>query len=94
MHSTAKGHVNRPIDRSIPEPASRRRCPPTWDGWQCWPDGGDPGVTEYQTCPSHIFFAAVAEGGGGGADALIQQDTCGRELLYCVCSYVCVCVCA
>jgi hypothetical protein len=24
-------------------------CPPTWDGWQCWEDGGKPGKQLKQT---------------------------------------------
>ena len=32
------------------------RCPPTWDGWQCWEDGGRPGVVERMECPDYIYF--------------------------------------
>ena len=31
-------------------------CPPTWDGWQCWENGGRPGYTEYIECPKYIYF--------------------------------------
>ena len=33
-----------------------RKCPPTWDGWQCWPQGGSPGQIEFRPCPSYIYF--------------------------------------
>ena len=36
--------------------ANDERCPATWDGWQCWPDGGTPDRTEYRSCPSYISF--------------------------------------
>ena len=36
------------------------RCPPTWDGWQCWPDGGKAGETSTGTCPPYIHFSAGA----------------------------------
>ena len=32
------------------------RCPPKWDGWQCWERGGRPGYTEYVECPEYIYF--------------------------------------
>ena len=35
---------------------SDERCPATWDGWQCWPDGGQPDHVEYRSCPSYISF--------------------------------------
>ena len=49
-------------------------CPPTWDGWQCWPKGGVAGETQYETCPNYIFFHT----GGGN----ILQNSCGRKSKY------------
>ena len=56
-------------------------CPPTWDGWQCWSSGGDPGEMMYESCPGYIYFhTSYADSGGGGGDGNIMQlDTCGRE---------------
>ena len=61
-----------------PEPM-RHSCPPTWDGWQCWPDGGDPGHVEYQPCPSHIYFHSGGSSGVGKTN-LMEQYQCGRKL--------------
>ena len=35
------------------------RCPPTWDGWQCWENGGHPGHIEYMECPDYIYFESA-----------------------------------
>ena len=47
-------------------------CPPTWDGWQCWSSGGNPGELMYESCPGYIYFHTSY------ADNM-QLDTCGRE---------------
>ena len=52
------------------------RCPPTWDGWQCWEDGGSPESVEYRACPSYIYFHTANDGGQ------LMQNTCGSELNY------------
>ena len=42
------------------------RCPPKWDGWQCWERGGRPGYTEYVECPEYIYFkTSTLESGSG-----------------------------
>ena len=59
--------------------AAALHCPPTWDGWQCWPEGGSPGRTQYEFCPHYIFFHT---NNGRGA---ISQGSCGsksRFLIY------------
>eukprot|EP00095_Tigriopus_kingsejongensis_P004606 snap_masked-scaffold2114_size20529-processed-gene-0.1 protein:Tk04606 transcript:snap_masked-scaffold2114_size20529-processed-gene-0.1-mRNA-1 annotation:"calcitonin gene-related peptide type 1 receptor" len=45
-------------------------CSPTWDGWQCWPDGGRPDQVMTEPCPKHIFFHTNGAG--------IMDNTCGR----------------
>ena len=62
-------------------------CPPTWDGWQCWSSGGNPGELMYESCPGYIYFhTSYADsgdgggtGGGGKQQDIMQLDTCGRE---------------
>ena len=49
------------------------RCPATWDGWQCWLEGGQPSRVEYQPCPSYIYFHSS----GGQGDSIIDQYACG-----------------
>lgn len=49
---------------------SQQRCPPTWDGWQCWDDGGQPGQVEYRACPSYIYFHS--------SSAVGSDNTCGK----------------
>ena len=51
------------------------RCPPTWDGWQCWEEGGSPGRIEYRACPSYIYFNTGTANDGGQ----LMQNTCGSE---------------
>ena len=36
-----------------------QRCPATWDGWQCWPEGGILGQIEYRPCPNYIYFHSM-----------------------------------
>lgn len=50
------------------------RCPPTWDGWQCWSSGGSAGTVAHEPCPSYIYFHSSAEGE-------LQQDSCGRKYM-------------
>ncbi|XP_059085295.1 calcitonin gene-related peptide type 1 receptor-like isoform X2 [Tigriopus californicus] len=45
-------------------------CPQTWDGWQCWPEGGVPGEVMTQSCARHVFFHT----NGGGT----MEDSCGK----------------
>ena len=57
-------------------------CPATWDGWQCWSSGGDPGELMYESCPGYIYFHTSGSGSGGGGKKkqdIMQLDTCGRE---------------
>jgi len=49
-------------------------CPPTWDGWQCWPDGGAPGETVHASCPGYIYF-----GSSVAAEDGVSSGACGRE---------------
>jgi hypothetical protein len=35
-------------------------CPRTWDGWTCWKDNVDIGVTVEQPCPDHIYWKIAA----------------------------------
>ena len=49
-------------------------CPTTWDGWQCWPNGGNPGRIEFRPCPSYIYFHSESKGNGE------FTDTCGSKL--------------
>ena len=59
----------------VSEPHSEeQRCPPTWDGWQCWPEGGVPGRKEFQPCPSHIYFHSQGTRNNGEF-----IDSCGSE---------------
>ena len=50
-----------------------RKCPPTWDGWQCWPHGGSPGQIEFRPCPSYIYFHSERNQ---------NVDPCGSKYLY------------
>ena len=49
-------------------------CPPTWDGWQCWEDGGRPGYTEYMECPNYIYFktSTIENNGACGGNLLLN----------------------
>ena len=55
--------------------SSVKTCPPTWDGWQCWPDGGNPGRIEFRPCPSYIHFHSESKGNEE------FTDTCGSKLI-------------
>ena len=50
---------------AIPPKDKQLKCPPTWDGWQCWAEGGWPGQTMYHNCPSYIFFNTMTSLCGG-----------------------------
>ena len=51
------------------------RCPPKWDGWQCWERGGRPGYTEYVECPEYIYFkTSTLESGSGNCKGKIQSN--------------------
>ena len=52
------------------------RCQPTWDGWQCWEEGGTPDSVEYRACPSYIYFHTGTANDGGQ----LMQNTCGSKL--------------
>lgn len=44
-------------------------CPPTWDGWQCWTEGGDPGEINYERCPPYIYFHSNGQ--------IVDATSCG-----------------
>ena len=46
------------------------KCPATWDGWQCWPEGGVPGQVEYSPCPNYIYFHSM------------DQFSCGSKWIW------------
>ena len=50
------------------------RCPPKWDGWQCWERGGRPGHTEYVECPEYIYFKTSALENGGNCKGNILSE--------------------
>ena len=54
------------------------RCPATWDGWQCWPDGGSPDRTEYQSCPSYIYFHSNINNGDAGCGGYAEKKCTGQ----------------
>ena len=67
---TKSGRINNPIlvgkmhkrcyfSAVSEELAINSKCPATWDGWQCWADGGVPGQVEYSVCPNYIYFHSV-----------------------------------
>ena len=85
------------LDSNRIEPETPIRCPPTWDGWQCWEDGGSPDSVEYRACPSYIYFHTGTANDGGQ----LMQNTCGSKLSlsfclsvsFAVCLSVCLSVC-
>lgn len=34
----------------------QRTCPPTWDGWACWPEPVEAATLARKHCPSHIYW--------------------------------------
>ena len=65
-------------------------CPPTWDGWQCWSDGGQPGVTSTKTCPEYIFFFTHGGHQGVGCDSeyIYFFTPGGHKLVGCDSEYI------
>ena len=53
-------------------------CPPTWDGWQCWENGGRPGYTEYIECPKYIYFktSSIESNGACGGNFYESSEIC------------------
>lgn len=53
--------ISSPLPLSSPSPdAHRLRCPRTWDGWSCWNEDVEVGVTVEQPCPEHIYWKITA----------------------------------
>ena len=50
-------------------------CPPTWDGWQCWAEGGEAGVAGELPCPQYIYFFTHAGHNGVGCQSEFQIVT-------------------
>ena len=56
----------------VTELAAQVACPPTWDGWQCWERGGQPGTTPTQPCPHYIYFLTHGTQQGLGCNSKPQ----------------------